>query len=128
MLHHVPNAGQSAWKGEYYDACVKFARTNDSEMKLNSCTLDQIKKGTPSSYFSGNPLWGKAQKYKRVTVNEIHTIFWQEVYWQPTLPLGTTALDPLMLELQKKLWIKKAHELKDGRVQRVTPNAGREED
>jgi hypothetical protein len=52
-------------------------------MKLNRCTLDQIKKGTPSSYFSGNPLWGKAQKCKRVTVNEIHIIFCQEVYWQP---------------------------------------------
>jgi hypothetical protein len=52
-------------------------------------------------------------------LNEIHTVFCQDVCprW-PTfkLPSGTTTLDPLMLELRKILWAKKAQELKDGKV------------
>ena len=50
-------------------------------------------------------------------LNEIHTVFCQEVCprW-PSVPSGTTTLDPLMLELRKKLWSKKAQELKDGKV------------
>ncbi len=50
-------------------------------------------------------------------LHEKHTVFCQDVCprW-PTLPSGTTTLDPLMLELRKILWAKKAQELKDGKV------------
>ncbi len=39
MFYHVQNAGNGAFKGEYYDVCILFARSNESEMKLNHCTL-----------------------------------------------------------------------------------------
>ena len=122
MLHHIP--GQSAfdlsWRGEYYDACVLFARSNDAEMKQNKCSVEQLMQATPSNYYNGTALWRKAQDCKRLLLNEIHTVFCQEVCRQwPTLPSGTTTLDPLMLELRNVLWTKKAQELKDGRVARA---------
>ena len=60
MLHHIP--GQSAfdlsWRGEYYDACVLFARSNDAEMKQNKCSVEQLMQATvtPSSYYNGTAL------------------------------------------------------------------------
>ena len=122
MLQHNPSAplGTSAWSGEYYAACKDFEMTNKAEMQQNSCTIDQFLKGTQSSYFSGDALWRKAIECKRIMLNEIHTVFCQEVCprW-PTLPSGTTTLDPMMLELRKKSWSKKAQELKDGKVLRA---------
>ncbi len=56
MFQHVPNAGSGAFKGEYYDACVRFATSNESEMKLNPCTLDQHFRNNTSSYFNGDNL------------------------------------------------------------------------
>ena len=35
MLQHVPSPEKESlpWKGEYFDACTDFARTNQAEMK-----------------------------------------------------------------------------------------------
>ncbi len=40
MLLHVADAGQhiSSWQGKYYDACIQFARSIESEMQENNCT------------------------------------------------------------------------------------------
>jgi hypothetical protein len=115
MFQHVPNAGSGAFKGKYYDACVRFAG-----MKLNTCTLDQLFRNNTLSYFNGDNLWRKAQEVRRILQNEIHPTFCQNVCPQwPTVPSGTTTLDPLMLELRKVLWEKKAQERKDGRQTRA---------
>jgi hypothetical protein len=122
MLHHVPNAPQGApnWAGEYYEACNNFATTHEDEMRQNMCTIDNLLKGNQTGYFTGESLWRKAQDCKRIMINEIHSVFCQEVCprW-PNLPPGITSLDPLMLQLRKLLWIKKAQELKEVRVQRA---------
>ena len=119
LLHNpYPAVGSSAWSGEYYEACKDFEKTNEAEMKQNNCSLDQLLTGqTKTSYFTGDNLWKRALECKRIMLNEIHTVFCQDVCprW-PTLPSGTTTLDPLMLELRKILWAKKALELKDGKV------------
>jgi hypothetical protein len=53
-------------------------------------------------------------------VNQIHPAFCQDVCQQwPTVPSGTTSLDPLMLDLRKVLWNKKTQELKDGMEKRT---------
>jgi hypothetical protein len=120
MFHHVPNAGSGAFKGEYYDVCVRFAKSNESEMKLNTCTLDKLFRKSTTFDFNGESLWRKAQEVRRTMQNEIHPTFRQDVCPQwPTLPSGTTTLDPLMLELRKVLWNRKAQELKDGRQTRA---------
>ena len=36
MFHHVANAGACAFQGEYFEACKRFARTDESEIKLNN--------------------------------------------------------------------------------------------
>ena len=38
MLQHVPSPEKESlpWKGEYFDACTDFARTNQAEMKHNN--------------------------------------------------------------------------------------------
>ena len=96
MFHHVANAGACAFQGEYFEACKWFAGTNESEMKLNNCTLDLLLKGSPTSYFDGVGLWRKAQECKRVMLNEIHSVFCQDVCPQwPSVPSETTTLDPL---------------------------------
>ena len=100
MLRHNlrPANGASQWEGEYYDACVQFARSNDTEMKHNNCTVDQLLKANGTHYYSGDNLWRKASESKRIMLNEIHVVFCQEVCRQwPTVPSGTTTLDPLKL-------------------------------
>ena len=122
MLQHVPSPEKESlpWKGEYFDACTDFARTNQAEMKHNNCNVDQLLKATSADYFTGLALWRKAQDAKRIMLNEMHAVFCQEVCPQwPTVPSGTTTIDPLLLELRKKLWVKKWLELKDGRVNRA---------
>jgi hypothetical protein len=122
MLFHNLNAesGAPKWEGEYFHACTQFARINDDEMKANNCTVDQLLKGSAVSYYSGDALWKKAQDSKRVMLNEMHTVFCQEICRQwPSLPSGTTTLEPHMLQLRKVLWAKKAQELKDGRAKRA---------
>ena len=124
MFHHIPNAGSGAFRGEYYDACNLFARSNEADMRLNGCTLDQLLKSSATQYYSGEALWRKAQECKRKLLNDIHTAFCQEVCrgW-PTVPSGTTTLDPLILVLCQVLWNKKAQELKDGRKMRAETKA-----
>ncbi len=117
MLLHVPNAPRDSpsWKGEYYAACQIFSRDNEPEMQRNNCTLESLLKSQ-----SGESLWRKALEYKRVMLNEIHTIFCQEVCPQwPSVPSGTTSLDPLLFDLRKRLWQKKAQEIKEGKVLRA---------
>eukprot|EP00291_Cryptomonas_curvata_P001546 CAMPEP_0172178108 /NCGR_PEP_ID=MMETSP1050-20130122/15834_1 /TAXON_ID=233186 /ORGANISM="Cryptomonas curvata, Strain CCAP979/52" /LENGTH=420 /DNA_ID=CAMNT_0012850753 /DNA_START=16 /DNA_END=1274 /DNA_ORIENTATION=+ len=124
MFQHFPNApGTPPWSGEYYDACENFAKTYEAEMKHNGCTVENLLKGNSGNQtgsFSGDSLWKKAQDSKRILLNEFHAVFCQEVCPQwPNLPSGTTTLDPLMLELRKLLWTKKANELKEIKVQRA---------
>ena len=62
----------------------------------------------------------KRRSAKIKMLNDIHTAFCQEVCrgW-PTVPSGTTTLDPLMLALRQVLWNKKSQELKNGRKLRA---------
>ncbi len=81
-------------------------------MKQNSCSLDQLLKGQ-SSYFNGDNLWKRALECKRILLNEIHTVFCQEVCprW-PTLPIkamldesGDLMNDEEKSDLRKQLLI-----------------------
>ena len=70
------------------------------------------------TFISGASFFNAATKAKEL-LNEIHTVFCQEVNRQwPMLPSGTT-LEDLMLELRKKLFAKKAKELKDAGIDRA---------
>ena len=116
-----PSVGHGAkmFVGEYYEACKVYARENEDEMNQNNISLDNLLKSQPSIYWTGENLWNKASTIKRQLLNEIHTVFCQEVNKQwPLLPSGTT-LEDLMLELRKKLFAKKAKELKDSSIDRA---------
>jgi hypothetical protein len=77
MLQHVPSPEKESlpWKGEYFDACTDFARTNQAEMKHNNCNVDQLLKATSANYFTGLALWRKAQDAKRIMLNDMHAVF-----------------------------------------------------
>ena len=111
--------GAPTFVGQYYDACKLFADENEDKMKQNSVCLDSLLRSQQSSYWTGENLWSKALAIKRSLLNEIHTVFCQEVNRQwPMLPSGTT-LEDLMLEVRKKLFAKKAKELKDAGIDRA---------
>ena len=111
--------GAPTFVGQYYDACKLFADENEDKMKQYNVSLDSLLKSQHSSYWTGENLWSKALSIKRQLLNEIHTVFCQEVNRQwPMLPSGTT-LEDLMLELRKKLFAKKAKELKDAGIDRA---------
>ncbi len=89
-------------------------------MHQNNCTVDQLLKASGTNYYSCEYLWKKAPETKHILLNEIHTVFVQEVRRQwPQVPSGTTTLDPLRLKLLTKLWTKKAEELKNARIVRA---------
>ena len=116
QLQHPTGA---SFTGEYYEACKRFADKNPEEMKCNDTSLDSLLRSQPSSYWSGEKLWRRAQDIKRELLNEFHSLFCQEVNKQwPILPSGKT-MEDLMQELRQKLYAKKNQELKDGRIDRI---------
>ena len=83
--------GAPTFVGQYYDACKLFADENEDKMKQNNVCLDSLLRSQQSSYWTGENLWSKALSIKRSLLNEIHTVFCQEVNRQwPMLPFGTT--------------------------------------
>jgi hypothetical protein len=117
MLQH--DALSNSWKGEYYEACKLFLSTNQEEMQRNALDMDKLLRAQPAIYWTGEKLWRKASDHKRALLNEFHTVFCQEVSpaW-PMLPSGKSMTD-LMVELRKKMFLRKAQELKDEKVKRV---------
>ena len=83
--------GAPTFVGEYYEACKVYARENKDEMNQNNISLDKdemnqnnisldnLLKSQPSTYWTGVNLGNKASTVKRQLLNEIHTVFCQEV-------------------------------------------------
>jgi hypothetical protein len=117
--NHSGDHGAPMFVGEYYEACKLFCRENDAEMKQNNISVDSLLKSQASTYWNGENLWSKASTIKRQLLNEIHTVFCQEVNKQWASQPSGTSLEDLMLELRKKLFAKKAKELKDSGVDRA---------
>ena len=112
--------GAPIFVGEYYEACKLFARDNDNKLKQNNIALDQLLKSQQSTYWTGENLWNKAGSLKRQLLNEVHTVFCQEVNKQSVKKsrnIGTTLQDQ-MFELRKKLFAKKATESQECNLRR----------
>ena len=112
MLENVPNyisLQAEPWRGEYYSACKLFLHENAAEIAQNAPELDmeQLLKAQGSPHWSGESLWKRVIDSKHEMLNQVHTIFCQEVnpIWL-CLPSGKKISD-LLGKLRKKLFTKK---------------------
>ena len=80
MFLQVQNpTGVPFFTGEYYQASKRIADENQEELKHNGTSFDLLLRYQASSYCSGEKLRRWAQDIEQELLNELHSLFCQEV-------------------------------------------------